>query len=259
MAVTPTQKEDEMHEGHDMHSEDSMEMELQRIKDMQKKSLEEMGRKKNPSKGDREMSDAELIALMNQNNCCKEDNFMNNPFFYLIFIWLFAGFGGGGFGGFGGANAATTALTNDFLYESGQFQGLGQAIQAGFAASAECCCSTNRNVDSVRYDLGKDICQLGYANQQGFMNMQREIADCCCATNRNIDALSNQLTMSTCAIQQAIAEDGRLTRDFLVGNKIESLRDDLQTAQLALANAAQTQTIVNQVLSHIPCLVDKTA
>ena len=235
-----------------------MEKDLEKVKEMQEQTMytmshqgseeHEMG--KTHKKGEHTMSDAELIALMNQNNC-KEDGFMNNPFFYLIFIWLFAGFGGG-MGGFGGGNQA---LTNDFLYQSGQFQGLTQAIQAGFAASADCCCQTNRNVDSVRYDLGSAICQLGYTNQQGFMQMQKEIADCCCATNRNIDALSNQMAMSTCAIQQAIAEDGRLTRDFLVNNKIETLRDELQTAQLALANGAQTQAIVSQILAHIPCVI----
>ena len=248
MAVTPTQNETTMHDEHGMHGEHSMEMELERVKNMQEKSLHEMS-EGHSKKGDKNMSDAELIALMNQNNC-KEDGFMNNPFFYLIFIWLFAGIGGGA--GFGGANQA---LTNDFLYQSGQFQGLGQAIQAGFTSAAECCCQTNRNVDSVRYDLGNAICQLGYNNQQGFMQMQKEIADCCCATNRNIDALSNQMAMSTCAIQQAISEDGRLTRDFLVNNKIEGLRDELQSTQLILANSNQTQNIVSQILAHIPCVV----
>ena len=250
MAVGPAQTNKMTEDG------DMMNHELERVKKMQNESMshydsEEQHKWETHEKGEHTMSDAELIALMNQNNC-KEDNFMNNPFFYLIFIWLFAGFGGGGFGGFGGGNQA---LTNDFLYQSGQFQGLTQAIQAGFAASAECCCQTNRNVDSVRYDLGNAICQLGYTNQQGFMQMQKEIADCCCATNRNIDALSNQMAMSTCAIQQAIAEDGRLTRDFLVNNKIEGLRDELQSTQLILANSNQTQNIVSQILAHIPCVV----
>lgn len=197
------------------------------------------------------MTDAELIALMNQKD---DDNFMNNPFFYLIFIWLFAGMGWGGNGGFGGGNAATNqVLTNDFLYQQGQFQGLNQAVQAGFAETAACCCATNRNVDSVRYDLGQGLCKIGYDNAMQFAALQKDISDCCCATNRNIDALSNQLTMSTAAIQQSICEDGRATRDLITGNTIQELRDQLQAAQLTIGNANQTQTIVSQLLAHCPC------
>ncbi len=39
------------------------------------------------------MSNAELLALLNSKD--DEDGMgWNNPFFYLIFIWLFAMFGG---------------------------------------------------------------------------------------------------------------------------------------------------------------------
>ena len=65
------------------------------------------------------MSNAELLALLNSKD--DEDGMgWNNPFFYLIFIWLFAMFGGAGFGGFGGFGGGYGAqqISNEFLFSN---------------------------------------------------------------------------------------------------------------------------------------------
>lgn len=101
-------------------------------------------------------------------------------------------------------NNATTTLT-------GQGQRIGEAImQLGFD-SKQCCCDTNRNIDSVRYEMAKNTCDVVTANTA---NTQK-ILDRLCQMESN-------------------AKD----------NTIAQLRTDLQAAQLTLGNNAQTQALI---------------
>lgn len=107
---------------------------------------------------------------------------------WIIILFLFM-FGMGGFGGFGGANAANGALTRaemqqgfdtqeitrkldgltnglcDGFYAQNTtmlqgFAGVTSAVENARFASQQCCCETNRNIDSVRYDTQKGFCDL---------------------------------------------------------------------------------------------------
>ena len=196
-------------------------------------------------------TDPMLAYAMGRDNNCKDDNFMNNPFFYLIFIWLFAGFGGNGFGGgFGGNNG----LTSDFLYQSGQFQGVNQGLAQVSLAQANQTNDINRNIDTVKTVLGSAICDLGYRSAIETANIQADIAKCCCETGRSIDSVKYETQAQTTAILQAICEDGRATRDLINSNTVQQLRDELQAAQLVINNSAQTR-ILQEQLSAIACKI----
>lgn len=94
----------------------------------------------------------------------------------------------------------------------GQGQQIGAAIaQLGYEAK-NCCCETNRNIDSVRYDMAKNTCEI---TTNATANTQK-ILDRLCQMESN-------------------AKD----------NTIAQLRSDLQAAQLTLGNNSQTQTLIN--------------
>lgn len=221
-----------------------------------------------------QMSNAELLALLNT----KDDEGMgwNNPFFYLIFIWLFAMFGGNGFGfgGFGGGYGAYgpygafQEISNEFLYSNlnaGQ-----EAIRASQLATQNGIASlgfdlTNQ-INAVSQTLGQGLCSTTYELSSKIdasrydqalsaQQLSRQIADCCCTTNRNIDALANQMSMDTCAIKEAIFRDGEATRALINANTVQELRDKLSAAEMALSNGAQTKAIEQAIDAKVASIV----
>ena len=215
-----------------------------------------------------QMSNAELLALLN----AQDDEGMgwNNPFFYLIFIWLFAMFGGNGFGfgGFGGGYGAYGAISNDFLFSN---------LNAGQDAIRASQIATQNGIASATYDLSNQINAVGQSIGQGLCSttyelsskidagrydqalatqqLSRQISDSCCATNRNIDALANQVSMDTCAIKEAIFRDGEATRALINANTMQELRDKLNAAEMALSNSAQTSAIEQAIDAKVASII----
>lgn len=92
------------------------------------------------------------------------------------------------------------------------FNGLGREVMENRFESSKCCCETNRNIDSVRYDAAKNTCDI--------------------------------ITNATANTQKIL--------DVLCADRIQTLRDkivekdqQLQTAQFALSQQAQTANIVS--------------
>ena len=215
-----------------------------------------------------QMSNAELLALLN----AQDDEGMgwNNPFFYLIFIWLFAMFGGNGFGfgGFGGGYGAYGAISNEFLFSN---------LNAGQDAIRASQIATQNGIASATYDLSNQINAVGQSIGQGLCSttyelsskidagrydqalatqqLSRQISDSCCATNRNIDALANQVSMDTCAIKEAIFRDGEATRALINANTMQELRDKLNAAEMALSNSAQTSAIEQAIDAKVASII----
>ena len=215
-----------------------------------------------------QMSNAELLALLNSQD--DEGMGWNNPFFYLIFIWLFAMFGGNGFGfgGFGGGYGAYGAISNDFLFSN---------LNAGQDAIRASQIATQNGIASATYDLSNQINAVGQTIGQGLCSttyelsskidagrydqalatqqLSRQISDSCCATNRNIDALANQMSMDTCAIKEAIFRDGEATRALINANTMQELRDKLNAAEMALSNSAQTSAIEQAIDAKVASII----
>ena len=56
--------------------------------------------------------------------------------------------------------------------------------------------------------------------------------DCCCETNRNIDSVRYDNQKNTCDIITAIHAEGEATRNMIQQNEIQQLRDRIQRAEL---------------------------
>lgn len=190
------------------------------------------------------MSPADMAAVMGTNN---RGNDAFGGYGADMIIWLIviaAIFNGGfGFGGYGG--------NVGFNSPAGQ----------GFA--------TRTDIDAALSTQGIENGITGISTQlcNGFNSLSAQLADCCCSTksavadvNYNLAAqtniLQNTVNNNGNAIQQALnsgfrdvidAQNAGTQRivDLFTQDKIQSLQTELQSAQLQLSNAAQTNNIVN--------------
>lgn len=89
-------------------------------------------------------------------------------FMWVFFLFFLLAWGGGGFG-MGGRDASAVAdLTNQNVVRD-IYNGFAQLSQS----QAQCCCSTQREIDNVKFDLSTQAC----ANTQAILDKlnQQEI------------------------------------------------------------------------------------
>ena len=89
------------------------------------------------------------------------------------------------------------------------------------------------------------ICTLGYQNQQGFNTLSHQLSDCCCATQRAIDSVNYNNARNTCDIIQAINSGNQRIIDYMQSEKIDTLNRKLAIAEGQISQYAQTNAIVS--------------
>lgn len=154
---------------------------------------------------------------------------------WILILFLLFGMGGNGFG-----NRGDCATKSD-LCDGFNFNNL------------------ERNVQGVQNGLCDGFYAQNTTMLQGFNGIGTQIMEnrfaaekCCCETNRNIDAVRYENAKNTCDIIQAGHADADRIINHLTQNTIQELRDQLQSANLTLAQQAQTQNLVSTLR---PCPV----
>lgn len=151
---------------------------------------------------------------------------------WIILFLLFGMFGGGwggfgGFGGFGGGGAgfqgyATRADINEGFALNGITNGI-TAIQQGLCDTTyalnnsikDCCCTTQRAIDGVNFNMAKGFCDLGNV-----------------VNNSTRDILENNNTNT------------RAILDFLTNDKIATLTAENQSLKLSASQANQNAVLM---------------
>ena len=138
---------------------------------------------------------------------------------WIIILFLFM-FGMGG-GGWGWGNRGNDALTRAEMQQGFDTQeitrkldGINYGICDGFYAQNTTMLNGFAGVTSAVRDAQ-------FAAQQ-----------CCCETNRNIDSVRYDAQKNTCDITTAIHAEGEATRALIQKNEMQSLRDRLQQMEL---------------------------
>lgn len=184
---------------------------------------------------------------------CNDGGFGWGGEWLLWIIVIFALFGGwgNGFGGFGGNGGGfNTPAAQGYATRSDIDAALStQGIESGITGIGTQLCngfnSVNSNISNLGYNLQNCCCDL----KQGLGEVNYNLA-----AQTNI--LQNTVNNNGTAIQQALntgfrdvidAQNAGTQRivDMITQDKIQSLQTDLQSAQLQLSNAAQTNNIVN--------------
>ena len=165
------------------------------------------------------------IAAVNGNNGM--ENWMNNPFIYLVWLAVLGNGGlfGNRFGGGAESPAVQGALTRSDLFEGFNTQDINAQLRG----------ITNGLADGF------------YAVNTGMKDGFYGIKDAICGTNRNIDSVKYDLST-------AIHAEGEATRALINANTIQELRDrleardrDIMMRDFQLSQLAQNQYLVNEI------------
>ena len=193
---------------------------------------------------DNGLSVADAMALTKNNNC--NDSWFGGNGAWVFFLFFLLAWGNGGWGGFGN-NATNGALTRAELNEGlnnqtviSKLDGISNGLCDGFY-------SQNTTMLQGFNGVQRDMCSGFNAVNSSIANLGYQAQQCCCETNRNIDSVRYENARNTCDIMQNNDRNTQRIIDTLTQNTIQDLRDQLQSAQLQLGNLSQTSTIINAV------------
>lgn len=88
---------------------------------------------------------------------------------------------------------------------------------------------------SLGYQTLDQTSKLGSTIQQGFNQTQAQLAECCCATQRCIDSVNYNGAINTAAIQQTVTEQTQKVLDTITGNRMADMQNQINQLQLSQA------------------------
>lgn len=145
-----------------------------------------------------------------------DNTFGDGNFLWFILLIFFFGMGGNGFGFGGGGNAAAgeSYIQNRFDTNSmiNKLDGL-----------------TNGIADAT-YELNNSIKDSAYANAMGLNNVAAQMSQCCCETNRNIDSLKYDMANLFCETNHNIITSTAQILQAITQTKYEDIIREQQRA-----------------------------
>lgn len=125
------------------------------------------------------------------------------------------------------------------------FANVQQTLCQGFSG-------VNATINNGFAGVNNAICTLGYQNQAGFNALSRELADCCCTTQRAIDSVKYENAKNTCDIIRAGQDNTRAILDYLTTEKISSLQSENAGLKAQISNDRQSRYIVDALSPKCP-------
>lgn len=155
----------------------------------------------------------------------RDDGFgMGGGWMWIIVLFLFIfGFGGGGMWGNRAQGLTQMEMQQGFDTQEivRKLDGINYGLCDGFYAQNTTMLNGFAGVTTAVRDAQ-------FAAQQ-----------CCCETNRNIDSVRYEAQKNTCDITTAIHAEGEATRALIQQNEMQALRDKVSELQLAQSQCAQ--------------------
>ena len=176
---------------------------------------------------------ADIAAATGGNR--SNDGFGDGNGWWLILFLLICGWGGYGFGGgFGGYGVG------GFNSPAGQGFATRTDIDAALAT---------KGIENGIQNISTQLCN-------GFNTLGSQMANCCCDLKQGQGEINYNMAAQTNILQNTVNNGFRdvienqtagVQRiiDTITQDKIQSLQTELQSAQLQLSNAAQTNNIIN--------------
>lgn len=123
------------------------------------------------------------------------------------------------------------------------FAGVQQTLCQGFSG-------VNATINTVGNQINQGICNLGFNLQAGINGIGHQISDCCCTTQRAIDGVNYNMAKNTCDLQNSIGNATRDIIDnqrwgtdriinFLTNQEMDRLRAENQTLRFEKSQTAQ--------------------
>lgn len=197
------------------------------------------------------LSAADIMAMTKDDG---QNNWMNNPFIYLVWLALLGG-NGGLFGRNDRGDCATQgALTRSDMYEgfnnqdvNNQLRGITYGLSDGFYA-------VNTGMLNGFNGIQRDLCQGFNSVSSGINNLGYQMSNCCCNIERAVDTARYEAAQNTCQITNAIHQEGEATRALINANTVQELRDrleardrDILSRDFQLSQLNQNATLINAI------------
>ena len=183
------------------------------------------------------------------------DGMFGDNGWWIILLFLFAGWGRG-FGGFGGGGYEAAPATQADVRAAVDQQTLISKLDQQTYGLADSTYALNSAITSGFHGVDNAICTLGYNTQMGFNTIGHQMSDCCCAIERGIERgfadTNYNMATQACETRHAIANSTREILDFLVKDKISTLQAENADLRLAASQARQNAYLVNELR---PCPV----
>lgn len=168
----------------------------------------------------------------------------------LLCGWGNNGGFGGGFGGNAGFNSfelGRLATTNDVAsgFSTSEIMSDLNDILLGQANIQQTLCQGFNGVNTA-------ILQSANATERGFAQTNYNMQDCCCKTNSNIDNLRFDLSKGLCDVIRSGQDNTQRIIDMYTGDKIDTLNRKLATAEARNSTLENNAYLISQLREPCP-------
>lgn len=145
---------------------------------------------------------------------------------WIFGLLILLGIMNGGFGGWGNRQPAMNGepVTEAGLCNAMNFNNLENAVGR-----------LSDSLSSDYMGLQNGICNLGYETLRNFNTTQQQLAECCCTTQRGIDSVNYNGAINTAAINATTTEQTQKILDAINGNRMADMQNQINQLQLQSA------------------------
>ena len=198
---------------------------------------------------------ADIAAATGVRNGNGDGMFGDNGW-WIILLFLFAGWGGNGFGGGfgGGRGGGYPCATQEDVRAAVDQQTLISKLDQQTYGLADSTYALNNAITNGFHGVDNAICNLGYNVQSGFNGLSAQMAQCCCDTRAAISDVKYTIANEGCDTRHAIYNstrdiidnanaNSRAILDFLTQDKIATLTAENQSLKFQASQTAQNAFI----------------
>lgn len=190
------------------------------------------------------LSVADALAL--QRTGQDENGWFGGSGAWVFFLFFLLAWGNGGWGGFGN-NRTDGALTRAEMQQGFDTQEITRKLDGITNGLCDGFYAMNTGMMNGFNGIQRDLCSGFNGINQNINQSRFDAQQCCCETNRNIDSVRFQNQQNACDIMQNNDRNTQRIIDHLTQNEMQTLRDQLQTANFQLSQQAQNATLINQL------------
>lgn len=165
------------------------------------------------------LSAADIAAV------AKDDDF-GGGWMWIIVLFLFM-YGNGWNRGNG-----TEPVTEAGLCNAMNFNNLENAVGRMSDQQVAIARQTDNGICNLGYENLRNFAQTQQTIQNGDYALAQQMSDCCCKTNRNIDSVNYNAAMNTAAINENTTAQAQKVLDALCQGKIDALQAQVNQLQM---------------------------
>lgn len=190
------------------------------------------------------------------------DGMWGDSGWWIILLFLFAGWGRGFGGGFGGGYEGAPCATQADVRAAVDQQTLISKLDQQTYGLADSTYALNNAITSGFHGVDSAICTLGYQNSQAINGLSHQLSDCCCTTQRALERgfadVNYNMATQFCDTRHVMSDSTRdiienqnagirSILDFLTQDRISSLQAENQSLKFAASQQAQNAYLISKL------------